>query len=158
MPDFAKQSEQDTADTHKVSVNVQDTDDALDSEPPAKLHATCRLDSQVAKTKAHREKQRRAQLKTKYAELAALIDPNLPPKADRGWLPDATVRLITQLRAENNQLRQLNKLLEERVQEQEAPRGQAIYQSCLISQGGLQPPARVDGASTSNLANVPGMS
>lgn len=92
----------------------------------------------------------------RYAELAALIDPNLPPKADRGWLPDATVRLITQLRAENNQLRQLNKLLEERVQEQEAPRGQAIYQSCLISQGGLQPPARVDGASTSNLANVPG--
>lgn len=73
MPDFAKQSEQDTADTHKVSANVRDTDDALDSEPPAKLHATCRLDSQVAKTKAHREKQRRAQLKTKCVRTCCLV-------------------------------------------------------------------------------------
>ena len=93
----------------------------------------------------------------RYTELAALIDPSKTPKTDRNLILDDAVRVITQLRVENNQLRQLNKLLEERVQEQEAPRGQALYQSYLMSQGGLQPP-RVDGASTSNLVNVPGES
>lgn len=92
----------------------------------------------------------------RYTELAALIDPNKTPKTDRNLILDDAVRVITQLRVENNQLRQLNKLLEERVQEQEAPRGQALYQSYLMSQGGLQPPSRVDGASTSNLMGVPG--
>lgn len=85
-----------------------------------------------------------------------MIDPSKTPKTDRNLILDDAVRVITQLRVENNQLRQLNKLLEERVQEQEAPRGQALYQSYLMAQGGLQPPARVDGASTSNLVNVPG--
>lgn len=92
----------------------------------------------------------------RYTELASLIDPKKTPKTDRNLILDDAVRVITQLRVENNQLRQLNKLLEERVQEQEAPRGQALYQSYLISQGGLQPPPRVDGASTSNLVTVPG--
>ena len=67
----------------------------------------------------------------RYTELAALIDPSKTPKTDRNLILDDAVRVITQLRVENNQLRQLNKLLEERVQEQEAPRGQALYQSYL---------------------------
>jgi hypothetical protein len=92
----------------------------------------------------------------RYTELAALIDPNKPPKTDRNLILDDAVRVISQLRVENNQLRQLNKLLEERVQEQEAPRGQALYQSYLMSQGGLHPPARTDGASTSTMPSIPG--
>ena len=92
----------------------------------------------------------------RYTELSALIEPNMPPRADRGWLPDAAVQIIKQLRVENDQLRQMNKLMEERVKEKEAPYRQALHQAILMSQGALQPPARVDGASTSTLANVPG--
>lgn len=41
-------------------------DEAGDFEPPTKLHAA-RPDSQAARTKAYREKQRRAQLNNRYA-------------------------------------------------------------------------------------------
>lgn len=67
------------------------------------------------------------------------------------------MRVIGQLRVENNQLRQLNKLLEERVQEQEAKRGHALYQQSLMMQGGLSTTPRTDGASTSRGAAVQGV-
>lgn len=68
MDDAGKHPEQDLSDVHKDSAHVPDAgDDALDLEPPSKLQATCKLDSQAAKTKAHREKQRRAQLNNKCA-------------------------------------------------------------------------------------------
>lgn len=85
----------------------------------------------------------------RYTELAALIDPSKAPKTDRNLILEDAVRVIGQLRVENNQLRQLNKLLEERVQEQEAKRGHALYQQSVMMQGGLNPSPRADGASTS---------
>jgi hypothetical protein len=68
MEDASKRSEQDISETQKDSAQVPDAaDDSLDLEPPSKLQATCKLDSQAAKTKAYREKQRRAQLNNKCA-------------------------------------------------------------------------------------------
>lgn len=92
----------------------------------------------------------------RYTELAALIDPGKAPKTDRNLILEDAVRVIGQLRVENNQLRQLNKLLEERVQEQETKRGHALYQQSLMMQGGLSATPRTDGASTSRGAAVQG--
>ena len=72
MEDPSKHSEQDISDVQKGSAHVPDAEDALDSEPPSKLQATCKLDSQTAKTKAHREKQRRAQLNNKCGLCSAV--------------------------------------------------------------------------------------
>jgi hypothetical protein len=59
-----KASAHEGADVHKESApQIPDAgDDGLGLDPPAKLQATCKADIQVAKTKAFREKQRRAQL------------------------------------------------------------------------------------------------
>lgn len=93
----------------------------------------------------------------RYTDLAALIDPSKAPKTDRNLILEDAVRVIGQLRVENNQLRQLNKLLEERVQEQEAKRGHALYQQSVMMQGGLNPSPRADGASTSRGTAVHGL-
>jgi hypothetical protein len=71
--------------------------------------------------------------------LAALIEPGKPPKTDRNLILEDAIRVVSQLRAENNQLRQLNKFLEERVQMHEQARGQALYQQSVQMQGGLHP-------------------
>jgi hypothetical protein len=76
----------------------------------------------------------------RYTELAALIEPGKQPKTDRNLILEDAVRVISQLRAENNQLRQLNKFLEEKVQGFERQRGQALYQQSLQLQGGLHAP------------------
>lgn len=67
MPDH-KASGHEVSDIQKDSApQVPDAgDDGLDLDPPAKLQATCKLDSQGAKTKAYREKQRRAQLNNRF--------------------------------------------------------------------------------------------
>lgn len=70
IEESGKHSEHDTSDVRKDTANVPDVaDDALDLEPPAKMQATSKLDSQAAKTKAHREKQRRAQLNNRCASI-----------------------------------------------------------------------------------------
>ena len=74
----------------------------------------------------------------RYAELAALIDPGKPPKSDRNLILEDAVRVINHARAENNQLRQLNKFLEDKVQEHEQTRSQALYRHSMQLQGGLQ--------------------
>lgn len=92
----------------------------------------------------------------RYMELAALIEPGKTPKTDRNLILEDAVRVIGQLRAENNQVRQLNKFLEERVSEQAHTRGQALYQQSLQMQGGMLPSASKGGASTSAAAPPPG--
>jgi hypothetical protein len=91
----------------------------------------------------------------RYTELAALIDPGKPPKTDRNLILEDAVRVISHLRAENNQVHQLNKFLEEKVREHEHVRGQALYQQSIQMQGGLQPAGphpNARGASTSSIA------
>jgi hypothetical protein len=91
----------------------------------------------------------------RYTELAALIEPGKTPKTDRNLILEDAIRVVTHVRAENNQLRQLNKFLEEKVQMHEHARGQALYQHTVQMQGGLHPvrqsAANPNNASTSGV-------
>jgi hypothetical protein len=74
-----------------------------------------------------------------FDELARLCDPsgkNL--RSDRVSVVADAVRVISNLRVENNQLRQLNKFLEERVGMHERARAQEMMQHAM-AQARLQP-------------------
>ena len=61
----------------------------------------------------------------RFVELARLIDPSMSKNDKTSIVVDA-IRAITQLRAENNQLRQLNKFLQEKVTDFEQQRAQSM--------------------------------
>jgi hypothetical protein len=50
-----------------------------------------------------------------FAQLATLLDGGQPTRTDKNVIISDAVRVLTQLRAECNQLRQLNKFLEVRA-------------------------------------------
>lgn len=84
--------------------------------------------SEAAKNKACREKARRERINGSFTELAKLVDPGKEPKTDKSSILSDAIRVVQQLRVENNQLRQLNKFLEERVSQYERGRGQQLFQ------------------------------
>eukprot|EP00887_Chlorella_sp_A99_P004920 scaffold4.g4920.t1 len=88
-----------------------------------------------ALAKSSREKARRERLNDSFDELARLCDPSgKAVKSDRVSIVQDAIRAMQQLRMENNQLRQLNKLLEERVGGYERARAQAMYQQAVFQQ------------------------
>lgn len=95
-----------------------------------KRHAEKRLDARSSTRGALREgwgvyQQHAACPTHSFVELARLIDPGMSKNDKTSIVADA-IRSITQLRAENNQLRQLNKFLQEKVTEFEQQRAQAM--------------------------------
>ncbi len=64
----------------------------------------------------------------RFGELAKLIDP-VNTKTDKTSIVLDAIRVLTHLRAENNQLRQLNKFLQEKVTDFEHQRAQAMLQA-----------------------------
>jgi hypothetical protein len=71
----------------------------------------------------------------RFAELAQLIDPNGEPKTDKPTILGDAIKFVKQLRAENHQVKQLNKFLEERVAAYERERGQQLYQHMMVQHG-----------------------
>lgn len=64
--------------------------------------------------KACREKLRRERLNDRFVELSAVLEPGRPPKSDKPAILDDAIRVLTQLRAEAQELKETNeKLLEE---------------------------------------------
>lgn len=92
--------------------------------------------SDAAVSKAHREKARRDRLNSYFQQLADVCDPNGkgPMKADKLSIVTDAIRVVQQLRVENNQLKQLNKFLEERMRLIEMSRGQAMYMAAQMQQ------------------------
>ncbi|KAK2075710.1 hypothetical protein QBZ16_001819 [Prototheca wickerhamii] len=89
----------------------------------------------AAVAKASREKARRERLNECFEELARLCDPTgRGIKTDRVSVVADAIRVLTQLRVENNQLRQLNKFLEERVAGYERARAQSLFQQSMLQQ------------------------
>ncbi|KAK9791342.1 hypothetical protein WJX73_001044 [Symbiochloris irregularis] len=74
----------------------------------------------AARNKACRERQRRERLNDRFTELAKVLEPGKTAKTDKTNIIDDAMRIVTQLRGENGQLRQLNKFLEERVSQHAA--------------------------------------
>jgi hypothetical protein len=89
--------------------------------------------SEAAVAKAERERARRERLNEFFDELAGLCDPSgKASKGDRVSIVADAIRVVKQLRVENNQLRQLNKFFEERCGQLERSRAQAMYQQVAV--------------------------
>ena len=82
--------------------------------------------------KAERERARRERLNEFFEELSRLCDPSgKTGKTDRLSIVADAIKVVQQLRVENNQLRQLNKFFEERCRHLEMSRAQTLYQQTL---------------------------
>ncbi|CAL8471669.1 g11211 [Coccomyxa elongata] len=92
--------------------------------------------SAAARTKAGRERARRERLNDSFAELSKVLEPGKAAKTDKSSIITDAIRVVTQLRAENGQLRQLNKFLEERVGTVEKQKSELMMQATLMQQAG----------------------
>ncbi|CAL5223409.1 g5921 [Coccomyxa viridis] len=92
--------------------------------------------STAAKTKAGRERARRERLNESFAELSKVLEPGKAAKTDKSSIITDAIRIVTQLRAENGQLRQLNKFLEERVGTVEKQKNDLVMQQAMLQQQG----------------------
>ncbi|CAD7694976.1 unnamed protein product [Ostreobium quekettii] len=95
------------------------------------------MERRCGRTKACREKARRERINERFQELAKLCDPE-DPKTDKVSILAEAIKIITQLKVEAGQLRQLNKFLEERVGNQEKEKGKNLYQQSLMLQNQYQ--------------------
>ena len=94
--------------------------------------------SEAAVAKANRERARRERLNDYLDELAKLSDPHgKGVKGDRVSVVADAIRVVQQLRVENNQLKQLNKFLEERTGTLERARAQTMFQHAAQMQHGM---------------------
>jgi hypothetical protein len=91
--------------------------------------------SDAAVAKANRERARRERLNEYLDELSKLCDPSGKGiKGDRVSIVADAIRVVQQLRVENNQLKQLNKFLEERTGSLERARAQSMFQHAAAAQ------------------------
>lgn len=89
----------------------------------------------AAKVKASRERERRDRINNYFETLAKLCDHSgEPARTDRISVLVDAIRVVQQLRVENNQLKQLNKFLEEKVGSYERSRAQMTYQRAMQAQ------------------------
>lgn len=95
----------------------------------------------TARNKACRERARRERLNDSFAELSKALDPRKDVKTDKTSIVADAIRVVTQLRAENGQLKQLNKFLEERVGTVEKQKADLMLQQAYFQQqaGGAGP-------------------
>nr|CAB3461287.1 unnamed protein product [Digitaria exilis] len=75
-------------------------------------------------TKACREKLRRDRLNERFNELCAILEPGKPPKADKVAILSDAARLLTQLRAEAQKLKQSNESLQESIKSLKAEKSE----------------------------------
>ncbi|EPS70109.1 hypothetical protein M569_04652 [Genlisea aurea] len=75
-------------------------------------------------SKACREKQRRDRLNDKFMELAALLEPGRPPKADKAAILVDAVRMLNQLKGEAQKLKDSNLNLHEKIKELKAEKSE----------------------------------
>ncbi|KAJ7550195.1 hypothetical protein O6H91_07G087900 [Diphasiastrum complanatum] len=68
-------------------------------------------------SKACREKMRRDRLNDRFLELSTILDPSRPPKTDKVTILSAAIRVLNQLRAEAQQLKDSNDQLREAIKE-----------------------------------------
>ncbi|CAD7698613.1 unnamed protein product [Ostreobium quekettii] len=136
------------ADADGAGGGVKRERDADESESEEGQEASAsgkagRPDGRAGRSKACREKARRERINERFQELAKLCDPE-DPKTDKASILAEGIKIITQLKVEAGQLRQLNKFLEERVGNHEKEKGQSLYQQSLMLQGqfqqAMQPP------------------
>jgi hypothetical protein len=102
----------------------------------------------AAKVKASRERERRDRINNYFETLAKLCDHSgEPARTDRISVLVDAIRVVQQLRVENNQLKQLNKFLEEKVGSYERSRAQMTYQRAMQAQPPVNMPPAAPAAS-----------
>ncbi|TYI03254.1 hypothetical protein ES332_A11G324300v1 [Gossypium tomentosum] len=78
----------------------------------------------VSSSKACREKLRRDRLNEKFMELTSILEPERPPKTDKAAILVDAVRMVTQLRGEAQNLKDLNSSLHDRIKELKAEKNE----------------------------------
>eukprot|EP00210_Caulerpa_lentillifera_P007710 g7361.t1 len=95
------------------------------------LSSTQCKNSGKIKSKAAREKARRDRLKERFISLANLINPD-DPKCDKASILVDAIGTIKSLKQENEQLKKMNKFLEEKVDTNEKEKSYSQFQQGLI--------------------------
>ncbi|KAJ1263188.1 hypothetical protein BS78_09G164900 [Paspalum vaginatum] len=75
-------------------------------------------------TKACREKLRREKLNERFNELCSVLEPGKPPKADKVTILSDAARLLNQLRAEAQTLKQSNESLQDSIKSLKAEKSE----------------------------------
>ncbi|XP_074587480.1 transcription factor ILR3-like isoform X2 [Curcuma longa] len=75
-------------------------------------------------SKACREKMRRDKLNDRFMELASLLEPGKQPKTDKSAILSEATCMLTQLRNERQNLKELNGTLEEKIKELKAEKNE----------------------------------
>ncbi|TYI58051.1 hypothetical protein E1A91_D11G325800v1 [Gossypium mustelinum] len=78
----------------------------------------------VSSSKACREKLRRDRLNEKFMELSSILEPEWPPKTDKGAILVDAVRMVTQLRGEAQKLKDSISSLHDRIKELKAEKSE----------------------------------
>ncbi|XP_065001767.1 transcription factor ILR3-like [Musa acuminata AAA Group] len=76
-----------------------------------------RNEPHTSKSKACREKVRRDRLNERFHELSSVLDPNRPPRADKASILGDATRVLMQLRAEAQELKESNEKLHEAIKD-----------------------------------------
>ncbi|KAK4255644.1 hypothetical protein QN277_008617 [Acacia crassicarpa] len=78
----------------------------------------------ASSSKACREKLRRDRLNDKFLELGSTLEPGKPPKTDKAAILIDAARMVTQLRAEAQKLKDSNASLQEKIKELKAEKNE----------------------------------
>ena len=142
IPLQAKEPAVDAAPTQKkeLSLLLKDEDAGVktNTTTAAKEKPSSSKRSNAAAAKADRERKRRERLNQCFEELANACgqEGGSSFRSDRLTIIVDAIRVVRALRVEVNQLRQLNKFLEERVGTLERERAQTMYQQYSAPHGG----------------------
>ncbi|KAK1566569.1 hypothetical protein Q3G72_001500 [Acer saccharum] len=99
----------------------------VDADSPKEVGSRKRLkteSSNVAGSKACREKLRRDRLNERFLELGSILEPGRPPKTDKAAVLSDAVRMLTQLRNEAQKLMESNEDLQIKIRELKAEKNE----------------------------------
>ncbi|KAL6189489.1 hypothetical protein ACLB2K_040877 [Fragaria x ananassa] len=82
--------------------------------------------------KACREKLRRERLNDKFLDLSAVLEPGRPAKTDKPAILDDAIRVLTQLRAEAQELTQTNEKLFEEIKSLKAEKSELREEKVVL--------------------------
>ncbi|XVE80287.1 hypothetical protein DITRI_Ditri14bG0128000 [Diplodiscus trichospermus] len=110
-----------SVDSVKIDGSFGDSDGLKESGSKKRARSeSCNATS----SKACREKLRRDKLNDKFMELGSILEPGRPPKTDKAAILIDAVRMVTQLRAEAQKLKDSNSSLQERIKELKAEKNE----------------------------------
>ncbi|XP_043691868.1 transcription factor bHLH104-like [Telopea speciosissima] len=83
-------------------------------------------------SKACREKMRRDRMNDRFVDLSSILEPGKPPKTDKSTLLSDAIRVLNQLKAEAQQLKDANEKLQEDIKNLKAEKNELREEKLLL--------------------------